>query len=549
MDRDKLGSPKAHPPEGSDLASLEAALEAELDGRSDRMVGLILGDRYRIVSQIDSGGIGVVYLAEQLQLKRRVAIKVLHQKFAQNKEYLQRFEREAMAASKATHPSCIAVLDFGTIEDRPYLVMEYVEGPLVTDLIEQGAIALQDVVAIGLQLLEALGHAHRHGIVHRDVKPDNVMLCYPEEAGTRLKLLDFGLAKHLQVEAGEDHMVTRAGTVCGTPSYMSPEQAVAGEIDGRSDLYSCGVVLYQLATGRRPFLHKDMVQLIQAHLTEQPLRPRELRPEISKDLERALLRALEKEREARFQSADAFMEALRAVPEARDIDTSASGVMPVVRPGGRERLATAATVQATPSRLASLTSDDAPLDESIIAPLRPGLQVLALLFFAVVVSAGTTYALARLFPAAGAGLRGADQVQQLLARGELARAERLLRKAIARRPGDGRQHLLLGHIYCRKLWRPDALKAYRRAIARSPGLRGDPTMLRNVIGFLGKDRSVPGVTQFLQRDVGELAIPALKQAGEKHANPKVRRRVAQLLKQITGSDRSPAPDSVAPDGP
>jgi serine/threonine protein kinase len=382
--------------------SLEAALEAELGGQSDRLIGLVLEDRYRILERIDSGGIGAVYKAEQLQLKRQVAVKVLHPKYAQNKEFRQRFEREALAASKAKHASCIAVLDFGTVEGRPYLVMEYVEGPLLTDLMEDGTISLQEAVVIGLQLLEALRHAHRHSIVHRDVKPDNVMLCHPDEAGTQIKLLDFGLAKNLLPDAPDNNAVTRDGTICGTPSYMSPEQGVAGEVDARSDLYSLGVVLYEMVCRRKPFLKEEMVQLIQAHLTEPPPRPRELRPEISPELEDVLLRALQKERGNRFQSADAFLTALRAVPEAPE-HAKETVVMQAPQRAARERLGTAATVQATAAtvratvdRSALTFEDDAPERTSGKRALT-GLQLALVLLVAAAASVGTILAMDRYY--------------------------------------------------------------------------------------------------------------------------------------------------------
>jgi len=386
--------------------SLEAALEAALDERPDPLLNLVLEGRYRILERIDSGGIGSVYLAEQLQLKRQVAVKVLHPKYARNTEFIQRFEREAQVASQATHPSCIAVLDYGRVEGRPFLVMEYVEGPLLTDLIEEGGVSLQEAVALGLQLLEALRHAHRHDIVHRDVKPDNVMVCHPDDAGTQIKLLDFGLAKNLVPEAPNSTSVTRDGTICGTPDYMSPEQGVAGEIDARSDLYSLGVVLYELVCGRKPFLHGEMVQMIQAHLTEPPLPPRELRPEVSPQLEAVLLRALQKNRAARFQSADAFIAALSAVPEAPEPGPKETVVTP--RRTRQERLAVAATVQATAATVQATVSPAAlELDDETPLPWEQSssrARIFLVLVVAALLSAGTVALLERYYAQLAAAL-------------------------------------------------------------------------------------------------------------------------------------------------
>jgi hypothetical protein len=309
------------------------------------------------------------------------------------------------------------------------------------------------------------------------------------------------------------------------------------------------VVLYQMTTGRKPFLYDDMMQLIKAHLTETPLSLRELRPEVSPELQDVVMLALQKKRKDRFQSAEEFIEALRAVPEAVDlggVEAGTSQVAASVRV--RERLSgatssasaasvgTAATVQAPGERSGlALDFDDEPLDRSMTTRARTGPQVLALLFFAVVVSVGTTYLLARYYPVADAGAPGVDSVARLIESGRLTEAERRVRKAIAGKPDDGRQHLLLGHIYSRKLWRKDAIKEYRRAIAQAPGLRSDPTMLRNVIGFLGKDKTVPRATRFLQRTVGVAAVPALKQASAEHTNPRVRRRAARALERIEGA--------------
>ena len=400
MDRSKdepgSGQPGLEIPGGE--TSLEAALEAALDDRPDTLIGLVLEGRYRILERIDAGGIGAVYRAEQLKLKRQVAVKVLHPKYAQNTEFLQRFEREAQVASKATHPSCIAVLDYGRVEGRPFLVMEYVEGPLLTDLIEEGRITLEEAVALGLQLLEALRHAHRHDIVHRDVKPDNVMVCHPDDAGTQIKLLDFGLAKNLVPEAPDSTSVTRDGTICGTPDYMSPEQGVAGEIDARSDLYSLGVVLYEMVCGRKPFLHGEMVPLIQAHLTEPPLPPRDLRPEISPELEAVLLRALQKNRAARYQSADAFIAALGAVPEAPEPAPKDTVVMQGPRLTRQERLGVAATVQATAATVQATVSPAMVFDDETPLPgeqSSSGARVFLVLVVAALFSAGTMLLLER----------------------------------------------------------------------------------------------------------------------------------------------------------
>jgi serine/threonine-protein kinase len=531
----------------SELDRLEQAIEASVSSVSavgsplaridslggeqgeDRLVGQVLDGRYRVLARIDSGGIGAVYEAEQLQLKRRVAVKVLHTQYAQNTEFRQRFEREALAASKATHPSCVAVLDLGTVEDRPYLVMEFVEGELLTDLMKRDWLTPKEAVVIGLKILEALRHAHRHGIVHRDVKPDNVMLCHPDETGTQVKLLDFGLAKNLVPDAPGGHAVTQSGTVCGTPSYMSPEQGIAAEVDARSDLYSCGVVLYQMACGRKPFVHEEMVELIQAHLTESPPRPREVRPELSLELEAVLLRALQKKRNARFQSADEFIDALQVVPESGQSGEEVTTLLRDPEPEiDRERLATAATVHANVDALVAAMEAPTP------APTqrRPGWQLVGLLVVAMMVASGMTLLLTHLYPEPGLRSPELRKATRLLAAGKLTEAEQEAHKAIKRRREDGHAHMVLGHIYHRKLWLSDAIKEYRRALAHTPELRDDPTILGNVIEAMRHRKVARKAMRFLVKRAGRAAIPALQRAKEEHEDPQVRLRAGKVLEQI-----------------
>jgi serine/threonine-protein kinase len=318
---DVTGAPPTNPPARAATGVIDSATRAtrslqRVETARDELVGQLIDGRYRIVGRIGEGGVGVVYRAEHIQLKRPVAVKVLHGLFAANPELRLRFEREALAASKAAHASCVAVLDFGTFAGRPYLVMEYVEGQLLSERLARGPLPAAEAVLLARQLLRALRHTHELGIVHRDIKPGNIMLCEPTRTGAQVKLLDFGLAKNLDGDAPGSATLTQAGSVFGTPGYLSPEQALGLPVDARGDVYSLGVVLFEMVCGRRPFVGNDQLDVIRAHINTPPPPARQLRPDLSPALEAVIARALEKDRARRFQTAEEFAAALGAVPEA-----------------------------------------------------------------------------------------------------------------------------------------------------------------------------------------------------------------------------------------
>jgi eukaryotic-like serine/threonine-protein kinase len=294
------------------------------------LVDKVIDNRYHIIERISAGSVGVVYRGEHTQIRRPIAVKVLHEVHNERDDYLGRFEREALAASKMSHPACVSVLDFGTFEGRPYMVMEYVDGRALSDLLREGPLPLPDSVLLTRLILGALRHAHKLGIIHRDIKPANIMLCDPGRTGAQLKVLDFGLAKSLDTEDRAGQHVTLAGTICGTPGYLSPEQAAGLPVDARSDLYSVGAVLFTLVCGRRPFAYGDLAREIRAHLRETPPLIRTLRPEASAELEALVARALEKNPADRYQGADDFIAALAQVPEARGTHAAApTDLLPV----------------------------------------------------------------------------------------------------------------------------------------------------------------------------------------------------------------------------
>ncbi len=240
-------------------------------------IGRVIDDRYRVVEHLGEGGMGSVWVAEHLKLRKEVALKVIHPEFAGDGEVAARFAREAMASAQLDHPHVASALDYGTLpEGGAYLVMQLVRGRSVHDLIEEGgAVPWQQACEIAAQVADALGAAHAMGIVHRDLKPDNVMLREAPDGSMQVKVLDFGIARVAMEEgrqapegAEPGRALTRIGTVMGTPGYMAPEQAMGEQVDARADIYALGVVLWEMIAGRDMFETRDLTAIVTRQLTE-----------------------------------------------------------------------------------------------------------------------------------------------------------------------------------------------------------------------------------------------------------------------------------------
>lgn len=263
--------------------------------------GSVVDGRYRVLERLGAGGMADVWLAEDSHLHRRVALKVLHRRFAQDREFVERFRREAEHAAGLSHPNVVAVYDRGEYDGTYYIAMQYLEGPTLKRLIDNGLTPQQSVPLIR-QVLEAARFAHRNGVVHRDLKPQNVIV----DPDGKAVVTDFGIAR-----AGISE-ITQTGSVMGTPHYLSPEQAQGQEVTAVSDLYSIGVMLYEALTGRVPFEGESAVAVAMKQVSQQPLRPSSVNPSVSSALDGVAMRALEKDPGQRFQSADAFIAALDA---------------------------------------------------------------------------------------------------------------------------------------------------------------------------------------------------------------------------------------------
>jgi len=282
--------------------------------------GSTIDGRYRLLRRIGSGGMADVWLAEDPHLQRRVALKILHRRFAQDREFVERFRREAEAAASLSHPNIVAVFDRGDVDGTYYIAMQLLEGRSLKELIDQG-LTPEQTSALIRQVLEAAGYAHRHGVVHRDLKPQNVIV---DDEGVAT-VTDFGIAR-----AGASE-ITQAGSVMGTPHYLSPEQAQGQVVTAVSDLYSVGVMLYEALAGRVPFEADSAVAIAMKQVSTAPQRPSSVNPAVSPALDAVVMRALEKDPGQRFQSAEAFIAALDAAgrdPSADPGGTAAFAPLP-----------------------------------------------------------------------------------------------------------------------------------------------------------------------------------------------------------------------------
>jgi len=546
----------------------------------DPRVGATLQGRYLILSRLASGAMGVVYKGERVGLGRAVAVKFLHPWIAAQKTFLSRFENEARAMSRLLHPHCVSVIDFG-VEGSPYLVMDFVTGRTLRDLMQEGRLSAGRAMRLAQQLLAGLAHAHEQEIVHRDLKPENLILSAEVGLQEHLRILDFGLAKL------RDGPAMTAGMAVGTPSYMSPEQSgSAGAIDARTDLYAVGVVLFEMFTGRKPFQSENVGEVILMQRESPPPKLRATAPEASYSvaLEALIDKAMSKLPEDRFQSAAELAAALAGTPEGK----AALGDVEMPKPAGKpaeaknlvEKAAKAAkaamaavgavgaagdgkdrgkpaapmlTVRQDAKTTIDTVSSVRRRLESAAAPARQfRLAWIGALFVVVALLAlllgrglrhrgdGTTVAARPGSPpgappsagaAPGAGAAESpqlEQARQMVARGEIEPAIVLLNQVRAQQPDNADAPYLLAMIYFDNRRWPDGLAAAQMAVRKNPGLKADPDLIRGAIRSLASDRGYDRSQTFL-RGLGQPAMPFIKEAAARDPSPKVRERASELL--------------------
>jgi serine/threonine protein kinase len=481
----------------------------EQSAERDALLGTLLAGRYRIEALIGSGGMGAVYRAEHVHMRKAVAVKVLHKEMTAFPEVVARFEREAVAAGRIEHPHVVSASDFGQLEDGSfYLVLEFIEGQSLAKLVGRTReLSPTRALRITRQIVEALSAAHGLGIVHRDLKPDNVMLVDKDGDQDFVKVLDFGIAKIKVEETVEQPALTQIGTVFGTPEYMSPEQARGELVDARADLYTVGVILYEMLAGVSPFKDDDLVVVLTRHLTaEPPPLPSSVDPLI---VELVLL-LLKKNRDQRVQSAAELIDRIDMI---LGVPGSAPGLSPVPSSGvmrsGRARSSADVTVveaqlaegfaptilgETTPHALSRNGLAESLLKRQLVLGQRSiplwlfgaGALSLVLGIAAVIVIGsllfgGKPEAESLKDDASNNAVAKDSELSQLIARAQTgdqtALAELSARPEPMRAEGEW---LALGRGYAKLAHLSASLAAYQKGVAAKPALSSDPNLVADV---------------------------------------------------------------------
>ncbi len=281
--------------------------------QEDTLLGALLADKYRVLNEVGRGGMSVVYKGMNENLDLEVAIKILQSQLVSDPTSVKRFQQEAQAASLLKHENIIKMYDFGIHDGRPYLVMDFLVGDSLSDIIRRdNQVECERAIRIFVQATDALAHAHRHGVIHRDLKSSNIMLVQEGEKSDVAKVVDFGIAKLLPNSGRQSQNLTQTGEIFGSPIYMSPEQCMGHILDARSDIYSMGTMVYESLTGYPALMGKTIVETMEMQVRETPKPFSEIRPDLQlpKELETIIFRSLEKKPENRYQSMEEFRDAL-----------------------------------------------------------------------------------------------------------------------------------------------------------------------------------------------------------------------------------------------
>jgi tRNA A-37 threonylcarbamoyl transferase component Bud32 len=515
------------------MSDSEIAPTQMLTAAKDPLVGTVVGERYRILGRIGEGGMGTVFRVEHVLMKKVLALKLLRSEFSNVTDAARRFEREAQSASRLNHPNIITVTDFGHgAAGELFLVMEFVAGePLSEVLLRGGRMEVGRACHIACQILRALEHAHGEGVIHRDLKPANVMLVKDPDPRNpeAVKILDFGIAKMTQAQGG-DEPLTRGVMIFGTPAYMSPEQAAGQESDSRVDLYSCGVILYEMLVGRKPFECDDLVKLLSMQITAPPPRFIDVAADahIPTDLEAVVMHALEKERDKRFATAAEFREAIeRASTDVAELGArfAASSVRmgitfgtklwakkPLVEAALRNGWNQAGKVKGRVDQLAHPALRFVP--EKIRRFVVPGVVVLLLLLLMFSRACGRKGASPKLEPPkpkpVAAELKSPiKHIEETMAKGSFAEARVLIMQQISAHPSEGRVRYLLGNLEFADKNASAGLQAYEEALRLDPGLRADAALLVNIRSELNDRKLGQNALDMLIKQVGTPAADLL----------------------------------------
>ncbi len=480
-------------------------------------IGDVLDSRYRITGVLGSGGMGCVYLAEHISIQRPLALKLLHPEVEDVDEMIKRFEREAFAIGRMDHPNCVNVSDFGKLSDGTfYMVLELLDGVLLFDLLEQETrVDWKRALHIGRHVLSALDYAHDAGIIHRDVKPENVILVQEDGDPDFAKILDFGIAKLLHDEAKpesdtllliNDAKLTQQGVAIGTPTYIAPEQAYGLPIDGRADLYSLSVMLYEMITGIPPFDTHDVGALLRMHISERVPRFADVAPEVDVPdaVERLILHGLEKKPDDRIGSAKEYIERIDAILPGKDRLRSGLREIPPFDIHRIRALLTTRFARVVPQK-------------------RPTKRMLAAAIVVIVLTAGLALAF---------GSTGPD----------------------APAPEEPYAVMSLGHAQANKELSMQALIAYEKALSLDPELANNKRMRANVERMLDK-KAPPDVVDAALEFLGTLVSTAGDQTAadqlidfaSSSKVPRRRHKAVKVAEEVGLSDRIDRLDSYTLD--
>ncbi len=536
-----------------------------LDAGRPSLVGGFIADRYRVERLLGMGGMGAVYYAEHVHMRKPVALKVLHRQLVALPEVVARFEREAIAAGRINDPHVVTATDFGRLPDGSfYLALEYVSGTGLGDAIRQGPLGSVRALKITRQILQALAAAHAAGIVHRDLKPENVMLVARAEDPDFVKVLDFGIAKVGDggEPGGDRHppegVITRLGSIFGTPQYMAPEQAAGQEVDARADLYTVGVLLYEMLAGRPPFEADEVSRVLAMHLTQPPP---PLPPAVDPAAGATALHLLAKSPADRPQTAEEAIarvdQALRALGVSHpsfaailldDDGTYAEVVARVAHAGSLPEMAAEAAAERAPSPVAAPPRHGVPVWVLVaVVGAALGVAALALLVRVPFGPAATPGAGASASPATatpGGGLAALEpDLAILLARASLgnrdAVAELERRPAAARAAPEwvalARGRMALGEV-------KGAFEAYLAALERDPLVVEDPSFREHLRRFTQlEETSEPAI----RLAASHLGAPGADLLYEVWVNTKAKNTRTQLAKQLVYSQAVRAKASPA----
>ncbi len=479
------------------------------------LTGRLIQGRYLIKGLIGEGGMGAVYRAEHTLMGKDLAIKVLLPEFGTVEGLAKRFQQEAQSASRLEHPGIIQVYDFGhTEEGQLFLVMAYLDGPSLTSIIHREApLPPERAIPIAVQMCEALAHAHEQGVVHRDMKPDNVIVVQRDGIEV-VKLPDFGIARVTQGEGAAKGM-TEVGMVFGTPEYISPEQAAGDPADARSDLYAVGAILYEMLAGRKVFLADTQVRYITQHMSTQPLPFAESAPGVAipAALEQVVMTALAKSPAKRYATGRDFAEALLSLQLVNYASPSALTSVPTIPPATQRRVAAAsgATPSLPPGASAAgegATSTVPPVTHTLPPGAHDspavnraikvwGLVALGVILFLMVVLLAVIVGSDDDSSRGGRGAKAAPSVkksldveaelqavQGLIAAGKLEDAEKRLQVVVRKAPRNPRVHLFQGHLNYLRGRREASLGSYQSAILLDGTVREDEVLCKDLAAML-----------------------------------------------------------------